>query len=131
MYGFGNPGWSWPIGGHERHLTGIMGFFVEYADRFTPRGVLSIVDFAQIQQLSFPSAYTGANALHDAPVTVLFAILFPGATFQIHAAILQQENSPYRGTPVLIKRWPPNYFFATFTPLNRPIFGSGPTIGAA
>jgi len=97
MYGFGNPGWSWPIGGQERHLTGIMGFFVEYADRFTPRGVLSIVDFAQIQQLSFPSAYTGANALHDAPVTVLFAILFPGATFQIHARILQQGNSLYTG----------------------------------
>jgi hypothetical protein len=74
-----------------------MGFFIEDADRFTPRGVLRIVDFAPIQPRSFPRAYTGTNALHDAPVTVLFAILFPGATFQIHARILQQGDSLYTG----------------------------------
>jgi hypothetical protein len=37
-------------------LARIVGFFIEYADRFTPRGVLSIIDFASIQQLPFPSA---------------------------------------------------------------------------
>jgi hypothetical protein len=89
MYGLNNPCRSGPIRGKKRHLARIFCSLIEYADRFTPRGVLSIIDFAQIQQLPFPSACPCAHTLHDAPTAVLFAILFPGATFQIHAPILQ------------------------------------------
>jgi hypothetical protein len=67
----------------------------------------------------------------DSPQKAKQVTRLPARTRWLTWRLKQNRRPDEVGTPVLITRWPTNYFFATFTPLNRPIFGSGPTIGAA
>jgi hypothetical protein len=54
-------------------------------DDTTPIRVLAAIDFAEIQH--WPLHYLAAStalALHNAPVTVLFAVLNPSCESQVH-----------------------------------------------
>ena len=58
---------------------------VQRLDYTTPSHVLAVIDFAEIQH--WPLHYLAAStalALHNAPVTVLFAVLNPSRESQVH-----------------------------------------------
>jgi len=58
---------------------------VQRLDYTTPIRVLAVIDFAEIQHWPLRHLAAGtALALHNAPVTVLFAVLNPSCESQVH-----------------------------------------------
>ena len=73
------------VGGEQSKLPVSLIVFVQRLDYTPPSRVLAVIDFAEIQH--WPLHYLAAStalALHDAPVTVLFAVLNPSRESQVH-----------------------------------------------
>src|SRR5271155_3510104 len=83
--------------------------FLEDGDRLAPSQFLRIVDLAQVQQ--WPLHHTALAypaVLHDAPVTVLFAVLLAlGVTEKHDAAHDTRSRHPENGLGLHYSRFPP------------------------
>ena len=73
--------------GKQRHLL-CAGIRLQYLDRAAPRGLLAIVDFAEIEHLALhDTSVEVATTFDDAPVPVLFAVLDAFLRSQVHEVI--------------------------------------------
>jgi hypothetical protein len=74
-----------PLLGKHRHHAGLRLAVLKNLDRFFPGGLLLVVDFTQIKNVTLNDAVPRAPLVFDdAPVTMFFAILLSRAAAQKH-----------------------------------------------
>ena len=79
--------WGLTVRGKQRHLL-CAGIRLQYVDRAAPRGLLAIVDFAEIEHLAlYDTSVEIATTFDDTPVPVRFAVLDAFLRSQVHEAI--------------------------------------------
>jgi len=91
----------------QTHLPNRIVRFIEHIECRTLLCLLGVVEFAQIEKLTFHYAAPGTHALHNTPVTVLLAVFDSPMTFQIHAVIFTQKNGPSTGRVCPTARFEP------------------------
>ena len=76
--GVGLVGRDGAVGGKERELLRLPGLLVEDGEGLPPRGLLTVVDLAEVEHLPLRRAAAGQTTrFHDAPVAVQLADFLP------------------------------------------------------
>jgi hypothetical protein len=74
------------IGGKQNQLGVALGSFIKGFDQIAPDCALTVVDLAEVQDIPLHHlAASTTPALHNAPITVSFAVLEALVASQIHA----------------------------------------------
>jgi hypothetical protein len=74
-----------PIRGKQGQGHGPLALFIEDFDRSAPAFALTVVDLSKVQHMPlYNPATPAAPILHNAPVTMLFAIFDPRVALQKH-----------------------------------------------
>jgi hypothetical protein len=81
----------YPVRWEQGNLPGLGIPFLERRQRLTPRGLLRVIDLAQVQHLPLDHALIGSPVVfHDTPIAMWFTVLEPGLETQEHASIVEK-----------------------------------------
>src|ERR1700747_2914445 len=77
--------WQLPISGKQCQGQGPLAFLIEDFDPSAPAFALTVVDLSKVQHMPLDNTATpAAPILHNAPVTMLFAVFDPWVALQKH-----------------------------------------------